>query len=71
MNWKVPLNKEDDSKAKLQGLNDFLALGYDIKDINFDGWASPEGEETFNAGLSQNRSKETNSYMIKEIKKRA
>ncbi len=69
LNWKVPLNKEDDAKAKLQGLNDFLALGYDIKDINFDGWASPEGEETFNAGLSQNRSKETNSHMIKEIKK--
>jgi len=68
LNWNVPLNKDEANKAKLTELIDFLGLGYKIKDINIDGWASPEGEETFNQGLSENRGKTANTYLVDKIK---
>jgi tetratricopeptide (TPR) repeat protein len=68
LNWNVPMNKVEANKAKLTELVDFIALGYKIKDINIDGWASPEGEETFNQGLSEKRTKTGNDYMIDKIK---
>jgi tetratricopeptide (TPR) repeat protein len=69
LNWRLPLNKLEANKQKLAGLFDFIATGYKIKGIDIDGWASPEGEETFNENLSQNRSKTAHNYVIKEIKK--
>lgn len=68
LNWKVPLNKEDANKNKLTEMLNFISLGYKIKDINIDGWASPEGEETFNQGLSENRTKTAQTYEIDKIK---
>jgi len=68
LNWNVPLNKVDANKTKLAELFDFVGLGYKIKDINIDGWASPEGEETFNQGLSENRTKTAQGYMVDKIK---
>ena len=69
LNWRVPLNKKDCSKAALSNLNDFIAKGWEIKDIQINGWASPEGEETFNNDLSEKRANTTYNYMLKEIKK--
>lgn len=69
LNWRVPLNKVEENKAKLAGLNDFLALGYKIKDIEVTGWASPEGEELFNRDLSENRATTAYNYMLKEMRK--
>ncbi|MFO8129328.1 MAG: hypothetical protein R6T99_05440 [Bacteroidales bacterium] len=69
LNWRVPLNKKDATKQKLQELKDFLARGWEIKDIQIDGWASPEGEETFNNDLSENRAHTAYKYMVREIKK--
>ncbi len=69
LNWNLPLNKMEEHKAKLTELIDFVNLGYQIKDINIDGWASPEGEETFNQGLSENRAKTAKGYMVDQIKK--
>jgi tetratricopeptide (TPR) repeat protein len=69
LNWRVPLNKLDANKQKLQDVKDFIALGYEIKNISFDGWASPEGEETFNEGLSEKRTNVAHKYLVKEIKK--
>jgi tetratricopeptide (TPR) repeat protein len=68
LNWNVPLNKVEANKAALQGLTDFLALGYKIKDITIDGWASPEGEETLNQGLSENRTKTAQKYVVDKVK---
>ena len=68
LNWNVPLNKVDANKAKLTELFDFIGQGYKIKSINIDGWASPEGEETLNQGLSENRTKTANTYIIDKIK---
>lgn len=69
LNWRVPLNKADESKAKLAAMNDFLAQGWKIKDIEVTGWASPEGEELFNKDLSENRANTAFNYMVKEMKK--
>lgn len=68
LNMNLPLNKLEENKAKLTELKDFVALGYKIKDVNIDGWASPEGEETFNQGLSENRSKTGQKYTVDMIK---
>ena len=69
LNWRLPLNKLDANKQTLQELYDFIALGYEIKDINFDGWASPEGEETFNEGLSEKRANAAHKYVVSKIEK--
>ena len=69
LNWRVPLNRADESKQKLDELFDFLSLGYEIKDINIDGWASPEGEESFNEGLSERRANTAHTYMKGKINK--
>jgi len=69
LNWRVPLNKLDANKEKLAALNDFIALGWKIKNIEITGWASPEGEELFNRDLSENRSTTAYNYMLKEMKK--
>ncbi len=69
LNWNLRLNKLDDNKQKINDLMAFIALGYKIKNISIDGWASPEGEETFNANLSENRSKSTFGYLTGRIQK--
>jgi tetratricopeptide (TPR) repeat protein len=69
LNWRLPLNKLEDNKEKLAGLFDFIATGYKIKSIDIDGWASPEGEETFNENLSENRAETAKGYVVKEVKK--
>ncbi|MCD4725480.1 MAG: tetratricopeptide repeat protein [Bacteroidales bacterium] len=71
LNWRVPLNKLDANKEQLAAVNEFLALGWKIKDIGVSGWASPEGEELFNRDLSENRSTTAYNYMVKEMKKLA
>ncbi len=69
LNWNLPLNKLTESKDKLKGIADFIEKGWKIKEIKIDGWASPEGEETFNEGLSENRAKTATKYVHKTIKK--
>ena len=49
-------NKKKDVMKQLENLNTFVAQGWVIRDMEIDGWASPEGEETFNEGLSERRS---------------
>ncbi|MBN1198823.1 MAG: hypothetical protein JXA23_05695, partial [Bacteroidales bacterium] len=68
LNLKFGLNKTAGAQNLLAQLDQFLQQGWKIKSINIDGWASPEGEETFNVGLSENRSKTGNQYMIDQYK---
>ncbi len=63
LNLRWRLNKEEAAKAKLQGLIDFVSQGWVIKDVNVNAWASPDGEEAFNQGLSDRRSKTAHKYM--------
>lgn len=64
LDLKFGINKTDPAKAALNDLAAFLSQGWKLKNIEIDGWASPEGEETFNQGLSENRAKTANKYMI-------
>jgi outer membrane protein OmpA-like peptidoglycan-associated protein len=68
LNWNLPLNKLAENKEALKAVTADVEKGYVIKDVTIAGWASPEGEETFNQGLSGNRSKTAESYMKKAFK---
>ena len=50
-------------------LHEFLARGWKIKSINIHGFASPEGEETFNEGLSEKRAQTMKKAAVKKMKK--
>ncbi len=63
LNWNLPLNKLAANKDLLKAVTADVQKGYVIKDVAIAGWASPEGEETFNQNLSENRAKTAESYM--------
>ena len=67
LDLKTGINKTQGAQDGLTNLNTFTLNGWKIKDITIDGWASPEGEETRNIGLSENRSKTGNSYTISQF----
>src|ERR1035437_5645169 len=67
LDMKLPLNKKN--TASLTELNDFINKGWQIKNIDVDGYASPDGEESFNQGLSANRSVTGKQYVIDLFKK--
>jgi tetratricopeptide (TPR) repeat protein len=65
----VPLNKDEANKKKLADFIAFLKNDWKIKNVDITAWASPEGEETYNAGLSERRSKTADTYLKDELKK--
>lgn len=69
LNMNIALNKDAKAKTEIKELNDFLAKNWTIKNIDINAWASPEGEERHNAGLSENRAKTANKFMENEIDK--
>jgi tetratricopeptide (TPR) repeat protein len=70
-NKNLPLNKDADNKDALNNSIVDVEKGWVVKDISIDGWASPEGEETFNEGLSQRRAETAEKYMKNKINKAA
>ncbi len=56
-NLDLKWNKKENTADKLVKLDELIRKGWLIKDVVINGWASPEGEETFNDGLSENRAK--------------
>jgi len=68
LDLKFGINKTDPAKTALSDVTVFIRQGWKIKDIAMNGYASPEGEETFNANLSENRSKTGNKWMIDQFK---
>ena len=71
LNWRVPMNKNEKCMEKRQAMFDFIEQGWGFKEIEIKGWASPEGEETFNKDLSEKRAGTAFRYMVREIKKLA
>lgn len=67
LNKRLPLNKDEDNTAKLANSTSDIDKGWLVKNITIDGWASPEGEETFNEGLSQKRAVTAEKYLKKKI----
>ncbi len=68
LDLKFGLNKTQAAKDALSQLDEFIQKSWKVRDITINGWASPDGEETFNVGLSENRSKTGNTYMIDQFR---
>jgi len=67
LDWKFENNRNN--SAALSELKDFINKGWPIKNIDVDGYASPDGEESFNQGLSANRAVTGKQYVIDLFKK--
>jgi len=67
LDWKLDLNKKN--TLAVSNLNDFINKGLQIKSIDVDGFASPEGEESFNQGLSAQRAITGKKYLVDMFKK--
>lgn len=68
-NKRTGINKSEDAIAARVALHDFLAQGWEIKNITVNAYASPEGEETLNANLSENRAKVADKQIHSELHK--
>lgn len=68
VNYNLKLNKEMNVKDQLQALQDFIDQGWEVKNIEINAYASPEGEESFNEGLSEKRS-ESGMKILKKLYK--
>jgi len=69
LNWRLPLNKNKENYDALKGNLADLYKGWKVKSIDIQGWASPEGEETFNQGLSEHRAQTMEKYVKAKIKR--
>ncbi|MEI6574591.1 MAG: hypothetical protein WCO63_00260 [Bacteroidota bacterium] len=68
LDLNLKLNKAAQAKADLDSVKAFLNKNWTLKTLNIDAWASPEGEESRNQGLSENRSKTGHDYLEKFFK---
>ncbi len=59
LDWNFSINKEKDSKNQNDMLIAAVAEKGLPKEVVINGWASPEGEESFNVGLSKRRAETT------------
>jgi len=71
LNWNLKLNKNDNAKQALKELQTYLFNALDgnkkIQKIELWGWASPEGEESLNQGLSDKRSEQGKKWLDKQM----
>ncbi|MBW6491539.1 MAG: outer membrane beta-barrel protein [Lentimicrobium sp.] len=68
LNWNLPLNRNNEVKKKLDEVAAFIKMGYTIRDIDINAWASPEGEESFNKGLSERRAQTGKKQLLDMVK---
>ena len=69
LDWHLPLNKNKANYDALKNNLTDLYKGWKVKSIDIQGWASPEGEETFNQGLSERRAQTMEKYIKSKIKR--
>ncbi len=69
LNWRLPLNRKKENLEALKNNLNYVEKGWELKDIEINGWASPEGEETFNEGLSQRRAETAKKYLARKLRK--
>lgn len=69
INFNFGLNKTDGAKADWSSLYNYIKQSYKVKDISINGWASPEGEETFNDNLSGKRAEAAKKEILKDFEK--
>jgi len=69
IDWNLSLNKSEDTKSAMDNLKNFMNKGWEVKDIEVDAWASPEGEVDFNDNLADDRALAANKMMEKKMTK--
>jgi len=69
INWYYPLNKEQAAIEALDKLWGFVQQNWKIKNIEINGYASPEGEESRNDNLSKERAENAKAFIIEKLKK--
>ncbi len=69
MNWSNPNNKSQQAKDSIKAFSEFLNEGKIIDRVIISGWASPEGEETNNQGLSEKRFEQGKKWFTDQYNK--
>lgn len=67
INWAVPLNKNVKNKTAIDDLTSHIMKGWNIQNIEINGWASPEGPLNYNKDLSGKRAKMTENFLKKRL----
>ncbi len=63
LNWRLDLNRAEEARARISELTEFIERGWELKAVEVDAWASPEGEIAFNMELSENRAETGERYI--------
>lgn len=63
LDMNLALNKKAEAKLAIKNLDSIIRLGYKIKNIEVNAWASPEGEVKYNQDLSDNRAKTADKFI--------
>ena len=66
LNWNNEQNKKNDAKRAVDNMKSYITNNSVPRQIFVNAWASPEGEESFNIGLSKKRS-ETTEKLVNTI----
>jgi hypothetical protein len=48
LNWNLPLNRNNQVQKQFDELASFIRMGYSIRDIDINAWASPDGYDQQN-----------------------
>jgi len=71
LNWNLKLNKDNNAKKLVADLKNYLYNAFEtnkkIQKIVISGWASPEGEESLNQGLSEKRFNQGKKWFDNQI----
>jgi Flp pilus assembly protein TadD len=71
LNWNLKLNKDNEAKQVLADMKNYLfnalETNKNIQKIVISGWASPEGEESLNQGLSEKRFDQGKKWLDKQM----
>src|SRR5690554_295125 len=65
LNWNNPQNIKNDAKRSVDNMISYIANNNVPRQIFVNAWASPEGEESFNIGLSKKRAETTYNLVNK------
>jgi hypothetical protein len=69
LNWSLDLNKKDEAKKVIKDFIAKLNEGTKIEKVIATGWASPEGEESKNQGLSERRLAQGEKWFNEQVDK--
>ncbi|MDL2312520.1 hypothetical protein LJC68_06555 [Bacteroidales bacterium OttesenSCG-928-B11] len=69
LNWGLKLNKNKDAQENIKNFVNFLYEGRVIDKVIIYGWASPEGEESRNQGLSEKRFEQGKKWFEQQFDK--